>query len=278
MVLRNKVFLFLFLFLNANFIYGENLVFTFTGTILKEDLKVYLQWKEYIEKKSDFKVDIQFARTYAEAASNIKDQKTDIAYVCNSTYAMFEDYMSLLAIPIVKGGDIYYANIISLKNAPYRTLLDFKEKAFAFTDHDSTSGSIAPKYFILQNGYDINHFFHKLIYTNDHGEAIEAVLDGFVDGASVDSLVFSQFARKYPKESEKLQIIQKLGPFTISPMVIREGLEKEKFERLQKLFIDMNKDVLGKTILDHLQIDKFVLPKNQSYTKTKQMIQFIKER
>lgn len=271
------LFLLLSLFVQLN---AKNITFSFTGTTLKEDLKTYLQWKEYLNTNSKLKIKLKFARTYAEVISNIEDSKSDIAYVCSSTYAMLKDKQAaaLLAIPIINGQDKYYSDIIALKNSKYKNLLDFKGKIFAFTDPDSTSGSIAPTYFLLRQGKKISNFFSNLIYTYDHGESIKAVLEGFVDGASVDSLVFSQYAKKHPKDVQNLKIIQKLGPYTISPIVARKNLNKKEFQELQSLFLNMHNTKIGKEILAHLNIDKFVKPSDQKYTGIYEMLNFLKDK
>ncbi len=274
-----KIFTAIFLFfvflcsLNA-----KNITFSFTGTTLKEDLKTYLQWKEYLEKNSKFTVNIKFARTYTEVVSDIKDSKSDIAYVCSSTYTLLKDkqHAQLLAIPIINGQDKYYSEIIALKNTKFKNLMDFKGKIFAFTDPDSTSGSIAPTYEILTQGGKISTFFSNLIYTYDHGESIEAVLDGFVDGASVDSLVLTQYTKKHPKDIQNLRIVQQLGPYTISPIVARSNLSKKEFKQLQDLFLNMHNTKIGKEILNHLNIDKFEKPAAQTYSKVYTMLNFLR--
>jgi len=259
-------------------LYAKPIVFTFTGTTLKEDLKTYLQWKKYLEDNSRLDVEIKFARTYAEVVSSIKDLKSDIAYVCGSTYTILKDKKNakLLVIPVTNGASVYYADIITLKDKKFTSLIDFKEKTFAFTDPESTSGAISPTYTILKSGYNINSFFLNLIYTYDHGESIEAVLNGFVDGASVDSLVYTQYAKKHPREIKKLKVIERLGPYTISPIVVRENLDDKSFRFLQKLFIGMDKTKIGKEILSHLNIDRFEKPSNQSYDKVYEMQNYIK--
>jgi len=259
---------------------AKNITFSFTGTTLKEDLKTYLQWKKYLEENSKMKVNIKFARTYAEVISDIKDSKSDIAYVCSSTYALLKDKQNanLLAIPIINGQDKYYADIITLKNRKYKSLLDFRGKIFAFTDPDSTSGSIAPTYTLLKHGENAINFFSNLIYTYDHGESIKAVLEGFVDGASVDSLVLEQYGKKHPQDIKNIKIIQKLGPFTISPIVARSNLSKKEFQELQGLFLNMHNTKIGKKILNHLHIDKFEKPSNQNYDDIYKMLDFLKDR
>jgi len=269
------LFLLLALFPSIN---AKTITFSFTGTTLKEDLKTYLQWQKYLEDNSLFKVNIKFARTYAEVVSNIKNSKSDIAYVCSSTYTLLKDKNNarLLAIPIINGDDKYYADIIALKNSKYKSLLDFKDKIFAFTDPDSTSGSISPTYDIVKNKNNISTFFRKLIYTYDHGESIKAVIDGFVDGASVDSLVLTQYAHKHPQNIKNLRIVQKLGPFTISPIVARTNLSDSEFKTLQNLFLNMHNTKIGKKILKHLNIDRFKKPSTQTYDKIYKMVNFLK--
>ncbi len=276
-----KIFTSLFLiFIFISPLIAKSITFSFTGTTLKEDLKTYLQWKKYLENNSKFHVDIKFARTYAEVISNIKDSKSDIAYICSSTYTVLKDKNNakLLAIPIVNGNDKYYSDVITLKDTKYKSLLDFKDKIYAFTDPGSTSGSIAPSYNIEKNGYKVSNFFRHLIYTYDHGESINAVLDGFVDGASVDSLVLTQYEKKHPNALKKLRVVEKLGPFTISPIVARSNLSKKEFNKLQKLFLNMHKTKIGRKILDHLNIDKFEKPTNQTYKKIYTMLNFLKDK
>ncbi|MCF6172786.1 MAG: phosphate/phosphite/phosphonate ABC transporter substrate-binding protein [Campylobacteraceae bacterium] len=271
------IFLLLLLFSGLQ---AKTITFSFTGTTLKEDLKTYLRWQKYLESNSKLKINIKFARTYAEVISDVKDSKSDIAYVCSSTYTLLKDKQNakLLAIPIINGDDKYYSDVIALKNTQYKSLLDFKGKIFAFTDPDSTSGSIAPTYEIIKNGYSATNFFNNLVYTYDHGESIKAVIEGFVDGASVDSLVLTQYSKKHPQDVKNLRIVQKLGPFTISPIVARTNLNQKEFHELQQLFLNMNKTKVGKEILNHLNIDRFEKPSNQTYDKIYTMLNLLKEK
>lgn len=261
------------------FVQANVLSFYFTGTALKEDLGTYLLIKKYIEKNSKYHVKIKFARTYAEVILKIRDHKADIAYVCSSTYIKLkeENQAKLLAIPISGGSDQYYSYVIARKNTPYKTLLDFRDKIFSFTDPDSTSGAIAPSYEIRKRGYDPRSFFRKLVYTYDHGESIEAVLDGFVDGASVDSLVLEQYERKHPEEVKKIRVVEKFGPFTISPIVARSNLDPKDFKALQTLFLGMQSSELGREILHRLRLDGFSKPEEQDYKKIYTMLNYLKK-
>jgi len=255
----------------------DKIVLGLTGTVFKDDLKNFMDWEKYLESRNDFDVKIIFSKTYAQMNALIKENKVDVAYVCNSSYTKLEKEKTgvLLAIPIVEGSDKYYAYIISKKEMKAESILDFKDKLFAFTDPDSNSGSIAPKYHLLNQNIDIKTFFKSHIYTYAHGESIKAVIDGFVDGASVDSIVYSRFGQKYPNEIKKIKIVQKLGPFTNSPIVVRSGLPKKKFYALRNSFSTMHLDAYGKTILEKLSLDRFDIPTGQDFTNVAKMVEVI---
>lgn len=257
----------------------EKIILGLTGTIFKDDLKNFMDWEKYLELQSDFDIEILFSKTYKQMNKFIKDGKVDVAYVCNSSYTVLkkEQAAKLLAIPIVDGSDQYYSYIITQKEQAFQSLLDFKDKIFAFTDPQSNSGSIAPSYFLYANGKMPSSFFRSFIYTYEHGESIKAVVDGFVDGASVDSIVFTRFGEKYPQKIETVKVIQKLGPFTNSPIVVRSSLSPYKFQILQDAFLKMHQDPYGKSILDKLSLDRFAMPSNQDYTAVADMLDFMEK-
>lgn len=258
----------------------EKIVLGLTGTVFKDDLKNFMDWEKYLEQKSDIDVEIRFSKTYAEMNSLIKENKVDVAYVCNSSYTKLnkEKTGKLLAIPIFDGSDQYYSYIITKKENPYDSILDFKGKIFAFTDPESNSGYTAPSYYMLSHDADPKTYFRSYIYTYEHGESIKAVLDGFVDGASVDSIVYARFEQKYPKAITKLKIAQILGPFTNSPIVVRSNLPSKQFRVLQEAFVKMHLDPYGKSILEKLSLSRFDLPSDQDFTNVAKMLEVIESR
>ena len=255
----------------------EKIVLGLTGTIFKDDLKNFMDWEKYLEMQNDFDVEILFSKTYAQMNTLIKEKKVDVAYVCNSSYTKLnkEKTGKLLAIPIVEGSDQYYSYIITKNHQAFESLLNFEDKIFAFTDPESNSGAIAPSHFLYANGTNPKKLFRSFIYTYEHGESIKAVIEGFVDGASVDSIVFTRFSQKYPELIKDIKVIQKLGPFTNSPIVVRSSLESKKFEALQKAFLKMHEDTYGKSILQKLSLDRFDKPSNQDYTSVSDMLELI---
>lgn len=273
--------LFLLLMLPFSLYAKEKIVLGLTGTVLKDDLKNIMDWKKYLENKlSNFDIQIQFTKTYAEMDTLIKEHKVDIAYVCNSSYTKLDKDGAgkILAIPIFDGSDQYYSYIIAKKNSRFNSLADFYGTIFAFTDPESNSGTTAPTYYMISHGIDPKTFFKSYIYTYEHGESIKAVIDGFVDGASVDSIVYSRFTQKHPEQIEQLKVILVLGPYTNSPIVARSSLPQKQFDMLQHAFTMMHLDPYGKSILEKLSLDRFDLPSGQDFSNVAKMLEAIEQR
>lgn len=255
----------------------ETIVLGLTGTVFKDDMKNFLEWEKYLESKMDVDIQIRFSKTYAQMNELLKENKVDVAYVCNSSYTKLDQQKigKLLVIPIVEGTDQYYSYTIAKKESRFEELLDFKGALFAFTDPESNSGAIAPSYHLISHGLKPKTFFKSLIFTYEHGESIKAVLDGFVDGASVDSIVYTRFGEKYPHRMKDLKIVEILGPFTNSPIVVRSNLSEKTFQELQKAFATMHLDTYGKTILDTLALNRFDIPSNQDFSNVAHMFKIV---
>jgi len=262
----------------VNTLANDTLVFGLTGTVYKGDLKVFNEWKKYLEKKINTQVEIKFSRSYSEMISMIQRGDVDIAYVCNTTYIKLRDQKTakLLAIPQTNNQDVYYAYIIAKKGKTYNSLFDFRDKLFAYTDPGSNSGAIAATYKLLKEGIKPHFFFSKIIYTYEHSESINAVIESFVDGASVDSLVYEQFVKRHPKKAQELQIVEKLGPFSMSPLVSNTTLDEKLHKKIQDTFVDMNKTDDGKKILEQLSLSQLKRPSNETYEDIEEMLHFLK--
>jgi phosphonate transport system substrate-binding protein len=269
------LFLFNFtLFANENY----DIKFGVTGVALKEDITTLYYFRDYLSKKSGLNIHLKITRSYEEMQALIKSKNVDFAYICGATYVELLKLHNakLLVVPNINGKNQYYSYIIAKKRSGYINLQSFKDKLFAFSDPESNSGAIAPSYALLKAGYNVENFFKEVIYTYDHGESIHAVLDGFVQGAAVDSLVYKSFAKTHPKKIKKLRVVQKFGPFPAPPIIIRPTLSKKIAQKLKYVLLHMQEDVQGRYILRSLSLSKFANPKNSSYKIIADMIDAVK--
>ena len=252
--------------------------FGFTAVVAKEDVKSVEMFLKYLSKKTGYRFVPVFTKSYDEMSYLLSRGMVDVAYICGAPYVEDKNYagFELLAVPLWKGKPSYYSYVITRKEKDYKSILDFRGKPYAFSDPKSNSGSVVPTYVLMRNGYRPERFFNPIVYTYSHSESILAVYYGFVEGASVDSIVFDQFAEKSPEIASKLKVVEAYGPFPITPMVVRSQLEDDVKYALRKVLLSMSKDPEGMKVLKSLALDGFTVVKDSFYNPIRDMIAFIK--
>jgi phosphonate transport system substrate-binding protein len=272
-----KLIILISIFISLNAIASEKIVLGITGVALKNDISAIVRLKDYLKQKTKLDIKLKFARTYSTMRNLIMENSVNVAYICGATYVDLKSSkkIELLALPTVDKKPYYYSLVIAKKNSNYKKIDDFKGKVYAMSDPESNSGSLVPRYELQKRGYKGNHFFKRVVYTYDHGESIEAVLDGFVQGASVDSIVYGAFLKNFPKSSTHLKVIQKFGPYPTTPFVISKKISKKTKNKIQQALINMVDDKNGKEILDAMAIGSFIKPNNLSYAKIEKVKFFL---
>lgn len=265
--------------LMVNFLFASQITLGLTGVTLKEDISTIMNFKEYLAKHTKIDLNLKFAKSYSIMESFIINKTVDFAYICGATYVNLEktNKVELLVIPVFNHQAKYSSLIITKKNSSYKSLFELKDKTFAMSDPDSNSGSLVPFYELLKKGYSKDDFFKKVIYTYDHGESIQAVLSGFVEAASVDSMVYEAYINKNPSAKEKLNVINNFSDYPIPPFIIRKDMNKKTKDILQTTLLKMHNDDFGKKILSSMSIDYFIKPENISYKKIEKIKNFIEK-
>jgi len=265
------------LFLSLNLIASEQIILGITGVALKKDISTLIELKNYLIQKTSLDIKIKFAKSYSSMRHLMIDGDVNVAYICGATYVdlLPSKLIKLMVLPIVNKKPYYYSLIIAKNGTKYKKIDDFKNSIFAMSDPESNSGSLVTRYKLDKKGYDDNHFFKKIIYTYDHGESITSVIDGYTNGASVDSVVYFAFLKNYPLLAKKIKIVEKFGPYPIPPFVVRKSLPKEERLKITDAFLNMKNDEKGKKILNALAIQKFSLPNNISYKKIRDIKKYL---
>ena len=90
-------------------------------------------------------------------------------------------------------------------------------------------------------------------------------MDGFIDAAAVDSLVYDQMAALDPDITSKTRIIARWGPYGMPPVVVHPELDSDTREQLEGFFLNLHRSGEGKRILGELDIEEFVIVSHQRY-------------
>ena len=242
-------------------------------------IRSYSPFLQYLEQQTGQPVELVQRRTYAEVNNLLRDGGVDIALVCTGAYVQgHRDFgMQLLAIPQVKGETVYYSLVIVPAKGPAQSLADLRGKRFAFTDPMSNSGYLMPVYMLLELGEASEDFFGSTTYTYSHDNSIQAVADGLVDGASVDSLVYDFAVARDPTLADRVRVVARSEPCGMPPVVVPNGVGEEKKAGLKELLLSMHQNEAGRAALSELMIDRFITAEDSAYDSVRRVYELVGE-
>lgn len=228
----------------------------------------------YLEKQFNRPVELIQRRTYMETNDLIAAGKVDLAFVCTSAYVVGHDNfkMELLAAPQVNGKTVYHSFLIVPFDSSAKSMVDLKNKVFAFTDPISLSGRKYPTYLVQQLGYYPENFFAQTFFTYNHDEAIRAVANKVADGASVDSLVYEFAIARDPGLAQKVRVIHRSPPFGIPPVVVSPKLDENLKRELQKVLLNMGDTSEGRKALEAIGVEKFTTIDDHAYDSIRNLL------
>ncbi|MFN3946482.1 MAG: phosphate/phosphite/phosphonate ABC transporter substrate-binding protein [Aquificaceae bacterium] len=265
------------LFLLLGILQAKEIRIGFTAVISKEDLNTIHHLLDYLSKKTGLELKPVYAKSYDEMDFFLNTGHAHIAYICGAPFVEGSKRFGykILVAPLSDEGPVYYSYVVVRKEKRYGSIFELKGKPYAFSDPKSNSGSLVPSYVLTRKGYKPSDFFKPLIYTYSHSDSIMAVYRGFVEGASVDSLVYHHMEKVQPNIIKELKVIQKFGPFPTTPFVYSRHVDKEGVEKLRNAMLNMDKDEEGRAILQKMGIRGFTVISPSFYKPIEDMIAYL---
>ncbi len=240
----------------------------------EETFLFYRDLFDYIESKIGISIELIQRKTYGEVNDLIHSNNVDIAFVCSRAYVEGKDslFMELLVVPMVQKEPYYKSYIIVPIDSNISSLAELKGKTFAFTDPLSNTGKLSPEYLIMQMGESPSTFFRLTFFTYSHDKSIEAVAEGMVDGAAVDSLVWDYQLINNPELVSKTKIINISPKYGNPPVVVSNNIDPVLKEDIKNLLLHLHENVEGRKILSNLNIDSFLSLDDTLYDSVRAMI------
>ena len=247
----------------------QNMLKVAVGAMIspKKTYDYYREILDYIGNKAGRNVQLVQRKTYIEVNELLAKGLIDIAFICSGPYATGKEKyrFEALATPQVRGKPFYQSYLIVNKSSPYQKLEDLKGRVFAFTDPDSNTGTLVPKYWLALLGERPESYFKSTNYTYSHDNSILAVARWLVDGAAVDGHIWEYYRVFDSTHTAKTRIIKKSGFFGSPPLVASESLPAKQKNHIRDALFSMHQDAEGRRILKKLLIDRFVAPKEDWY-------------
>jgi phosphonate transport system substrate-binding protein len=243
----------------------------------EETLSVYQELMDYIGARLGRPVELKQRRTYQEVNDLLGTGKLDAAILCSGPYvhAHRQYGVELLAVPVISGHPTYRSYIIVPQSSTAASLMELHQKRFAFTDPLSTSGYLYPVYALASQGRQPASFFTKTLFTYSHDNSIEAVAEGVVDGAAVDSLIYDYLESSNPALVTRTRVVQRSPPFGAQPVAVPRELDPATRGALRRLLLGMDHDPAAQGILRKLGVERFIAGEDRLYNGVREMLQVV---
>lgn len=232
--------------------------FGLTPVFLDDQLAFLSEWKAYLGKRLGRDVVFVQRGNYREITDLLRAGKLDLAWVCGYPLVQNRDQMKLLAVPRFNGKPLYRSYlIVSATDTVTRSVLDLRDRVFAYSDPDSNSGYLYPQFALLQFKENSGSFFARTFFTWGHRKVIEAVASGLAQGGAVDGYVWETLNLTHPELTGRTRIVDKSPEFGFPPVVARTDLPPSDFLALREVLLTMGQDVEGAALLRRLNLDGF---------------------
>lgn len=230
----------------------------------------------YLEKQLGIKIDLKLAGDYTGVITGMQHNHIDIAYLGPKSYveAARRANAEALVVEIDAESGLagYYGTIISKKGSGLKTLEDIKNKKWAFTSSQSTSGTLVPSVMFSEKGIKPTDYFSKVLYSGGHEASILSVKANKVDAASTNNLDFNRGLGKHWNKDD-FNIIWKSALIPGAPIAVKNDLPSSLKMAIKGALISF-KDAEG---LKRLKNKGFINVEDSAYDSVRDLIKLKKE-
>lgn len=230
-----------------------------TPVFLDDQLSFLNIWRAWLERQLEKSVVFVQRANYRETVELVRDGKIDFAWICGFPYVVNRRVLRLVAVPVWRGQPYYQSYLIApADDTRSRSLLDLRGRIFAYSDPDSNSGYLYPRYLLTTQHQNPATFFSHTFFTWAHRKVVEAVGAGLANGGAVDGYVWETLAEIKPDLTRATRVIERSGNMGHTPFVARPDIPERDFQRFQRVLLDMRRDAQGAHLLKLLRLDGFI--------------------
>jgi len=231
-----------------------------TPVFLDDQMRFVGQWRQWLERKLGRAVVFVQRGSYREIVDLVRAHKLDFAWVCGYPFVRYRNEMTLVAVPLWRGQPSYQSYIIVPADDTRSTALsELRGKVFAYSDPDSNSGYLYPRYVLTTQGEAPDNFFARSFFTWAHRKVVEAVGVALADGGAVDGYVWETLAESHPDLTRATRIIDRSPPLGYPPFVARADIPADELNRFRTVLLEMADDPGGLELLRRLRLDGFTV-------------------
>jgi len=220
--------------------------------------------------KQETGLDVQFipVTDYAAVVEGLATNKLDLAWLGGFTYVQARLRTNGGAVPIVQRAEDakFTSRFIVPTNSTAKTLADLKGKTFAFGAPSSTSGSLMPRYYLLQAGIDPERDFKSVAFSGAHDATVAFVAAGRAEAGVLNASVMDKLVETKNPNAEKVRVLAVTPPYFDYNWTVRPGLDPAVTRKLTDAFLKLDPaNPAMKEVMDLQRASKFVPTQNSNY-------------
>ncbi|MCF7990949.1 MAG: PhnD/SsuA/transferrin family substrate-binding protein [Thiohalocapsa sp.] len=228
-----------------------------TPVILEDRVGFLNRWGAWLGEHLRTDVELVQRTRYREIVDLLLRGRLDLAWICGYPYVQHRDRLSLIAVPRWRGQPLYRSEIIVPVDSAAAGLSDLRDGLFAWSDPDSNSGWLYPRFKLRSSGQDPDRFFRRTIFTWGHARSVQAVAEGLTDGAAVDSYVRETLLLHEPRLAAAVRVVERSPLFGFPPIVGGPSLAADRLQRVREVLLGQDADAEGRALLADLNLDGF---------------------
>lgn len=211
----------------------------------------------YLSERLGRPVHVRDEIGWQERERELDAGRIDVGWVCSAWYVLKKAStgrtITLLAAPVMSSAryeaqPVYYSDVLVRQDSPFHSFDDLQGAVWAFNEPHSYSGNYVMLHRLAAAGLG-PAFFGDVVQSGGHTNSLVLLLDGGADTAAVDSTVLDFEMRRRPELSERLRVLETLGPSPIPPWVLFSPLSTDLEERMRSLLLQMHKTAAGRKAL-----------------------------
>ena len=223
---------------------------------------------DYLKKETGMDVIFTPVTDYAAVVEGLATNKIDMAWLGGFTFVQARIRRNGGVVPIVQRAEdeVFTSKFIVPIDSTARTLVDLKGKTFAFGAPSSTSGSLMPRYFLLQAGIDPEKDFKTVAFSGAHDATVAFVAASRAEAGVLNASVWEKLVESKNPNAAKVRVLATTPTFYDYNWTVRPGLDPAVTRKLTDAFLKLDPaNPAQKDILGLQRASKFIATKSSNY-------------
>jgi phosphonate transport system substrate-binding protein len=194
--------------------------------------------------------------------------KLDLAWLGGFTFVQARQRTNGGVVPIAQRAEDakFTSRFIVPVGSTAKTLADLKGKTFAFGSPSSTSGSLMPRYYLLQAGIDPERDFKSVAFSGAHDATVAFVASGRAEAGVLNASVLDKLIETKNPNAEKVRVLAVTPPYFDYNWTVRPGLDPALTKKLTDAFLKLDPATPAmKEIMDLQRASKFIPTQSSNY-------------